>query len=332
MRIGYLGAGTWGYCLASLLASKGYQVVLWTRDADMAAQLNQQKKHPRLPQGSVSGDLRVTTSLAEALAGADMVIESVTSEGIRPVFAEVKRIGIPNCPIIITSKGIEQNSGLILSDTVVEVLGENSRRLIGVLSGPGYAVEVIQGLPTSVVGTAYDPQVMKQLCDAFTSETFRVYPNTDVRGVAFGGALKNIIAIACGISDGLNLGNSSKAALTTRGLHEICKLGISLGCRAETLYGLAGMGDIFLTCSSQLSRNFRYGYLVAQGRASNEALQEIDMVVEGVYTCAAALQLAQKQSIEMPIAETVQKIIYGELKPSEAVRALMQRSIKEEHL
>lgn len=332
MRIGYIGAGTWGYCLASLLASKGYRVVSWTREADMAAQLNQLKRHPRLPQGKFSGDLTFTTDLAEALADAELVVESVTSEGIRPVFAQVKEIGVPKCPIIVTSKGIEQNTGLILSDAVVEVLGEDSRSLVGVLSGPGYAAEVILGLPTSVVGTAYDPQAMKQLCEAFTSETFRVYPNTDVRGVAFGGALKNIIAIACGISDGLNLGSSSKAALTTRGLHEICKLGVSLGCRMETLYGLAGMGDIFLTCSSQMSRNFRYGYLMAQGRTPAEALKEIGMVVEGAYTCVSALQLAHKQGIELPIAEVVYRIIRGELKPIEAVQALMKRSIKEEHL
>ena len=332
MRIGYLGAGTWGYCLASLLAGKGYQVRLWTRDAQMACQLNQQKKHPRLPQGRFEGDLKVTTDLAAVLKDADLVVESVTSEGIRPVFAEVKRIGLPCCPVIVTSKGIEQNTGLILSDAVVEVLGGSSRSLVGILSGPGYAAEVIQGLPTSVVGSAYDAQVMKALCEAFTSETFRVYPNSDMRGIAFGGALKNIIAIACGISDGLQLGSSSKAALTTRGLHEICKLGVSLGCRVETLYGLAGMGDIFLTCSSQLSRNFRYGYLMAQGRTPQEAMKEIGMVIEGAYTCVSALQLAKKQNIAMPIAEVVQKIIQGELQPSEAVRALMQRTIKEEHL
>lgn len=332
MRIGYLGAGTWGYCLASLLAGKGYRVRLWAREAETAAELNQNKKHPKLPMGRFKGDLMVTTDLNEVLSGADLVVESVTSEGIRPVFTRVKEIGLPNCPIVVTSKGIEQNTGLILSDAVVEVLGEDSRSRVGILSGPGYAAEVIQGLPTSVVGTAYDLQVMRQLCEAFTSETFRVYPNTDVKGVAFGGALKNIIAIACGISDGLNLGTSSKAALTTRGLHEICKLGMSLGCRMETLYGLAGMGDIFLTCSSQLSRNFRYGYLIAQGKTPQEALTEIGMVVEGAYTCVSALQLAGKQNIEMPIAEVVHKIIRGELQPIEAVRALMRRSIKEEHL
>lgn len=332
MRIGYLGAGTWGYCLASLLAGKGYRVVSWTRDVTLAAQLNQQKKHPRLPQGKFTGDLTFTTELAEVLTDIDLLVESVTSEGIRPVFAALKQLGIPDCPIIVTSKGIEQDTGLILSDAIVEVLGEPSKARVGVLSGPGYAAEVILGLPTSVVGTAYDPKVMKLLCEAFTSETFRVYPNTDVRGVSLGGALKNIIAIACGISDGLNLGSSSKAALTTRGLHEICKLGVAMGCRMETLYGLAGMGDIFLTCSSQLSRNFRYGYLIAQGFTPTEAMKEIGMVVEGAYTCVSALQLAERHGIEMPIAEVVQKIISGELKPIEAVRALMKRSIKEEHL
>jgi glycerol-3-phosphate dehydrogenase (NAD(P)+) len=332
MKIGYLGAGCWGFCLANLLAGKGYQVISWTTKGDLAKTLNEGGEHPLLPGWRIKGDLRFTTQLSEALEGADMIVESVTSAGLRPVFTLVADQGIPRCPIILTSKGIEQNSGLILPDVVCQVLGEEAHHQVGFLSGPGYAKEVIQGLPTSVVGSAYDAQVMRQVCDLFTTPTFRVYPNADIRGVAFGGALKNIIAIACGISDGLELGSSSKAALMTRGLHEMRKLAMAEGCRLETLYGLAGMGDLCVTCSSTLSRNYRFGMLLAQGVAAAEARQKIGMVVEGAYTCLSALQLAKQKEISMPISEAVYKIIEEGMDPREAVKLLMQRTIKEEHL
>jgi glycerol-3-phosphate dehydrogenase (NAD(P)+) len=257
----------------------------------------------------------------------------VTSAGLRPVFELVKAHKIQSqCPIVITSKGIEQNTGLILPDVVIEVLGEEIRPFVGALSGPSFAQDVIRGLPTSVVASAYDYDVMLTICETFTTPTFRVYPNTDIHGVAFGGALKNIIGIACGIAEGLSLGSSCKAALMTRGLHEIRKLAVAKGCKAETLNGLSGMGDLCLTCNSAVSRNFRFGMFIAEGMSPEEAQKKIGMVVEGVYTCISALQLGEQMGVPMPITELVYKIIYEKMKPSEAVYTLMQRTIKEEHL
>jgi glycerol-3-phosphate dehydrogenase (NAD(P)+) len=332
MKIGFLGTGSWGFCLASLLASKGYQVVSWTTKPALAKQLNEHREHPLFPGHRPEGEMHFTTNLKEALENAEFIVESVTSAGIRPVFDEVKAQHLLKCPIVLTSKGIEQNSGLILPEVVIEVLGENTRKWVGVLSGPSYAQEVIHHLPTSVVGSAFDYDIMMSICQTFTTQSFRVYPNQDIQGVAYGGALKNIIAIACGISDGLNLGNSSKAALMTRGLHEIRKLAVARGCRADTLNGLSGLGDLCLTCSSAMSRNFKFGYLIAQGLNSEQAKEKIGMVVEGAYTCVSALQLSEQLNIPMPITEAVHQIIYQNMKPVEAVRILMKRDIKEEHL
>jgi len=332
MRIAYLGAGVWGFCLASLLASKGYEVTSWTNKPDLADRLNSNQDHPFLPGQFPRPNMSFTTDLAEAIDQADIIIESVTSAGIRPVCEKLKELKIHNCPIVITSKGIEQNSGLILPEVVIQVLGESHRPNVGAISGPSFAQEVVRGLPTSVVGSAYDYQSMLYICDLFTTASFRVYPNADMLGVGYGGALKNIIAIACGISDGLALGNSSKAALMTRGLHEIRKLAGAKGCKEETLNGLSGLGDLCLTCSSLISRNYRFGHLLGQETSPEDAQIKIGMVVEGAYTCVSALQLSKQSGIAMPITETVNAIIYGHLSPMDAVKALMQRTIKEEHL
>lgn len=332
-KICYLGMGAWGFCLASLLASKGdCEVVCWTTNPDLAHQLSKTKEHPRFPGFHAKGRILFTTDLSEALHNADLIVESVTSAGMRPVFEAVRSLGLPLCPIALTSKGIEQDTGRILPEVVCEILGAQFRPLIGLLSGPSFAQEVILGLPTSVVGTGFSHDVTQRICEAFTTPAFRVYPNSDILGVAFGGALKNVIAIACGISEGLNLGNSSKAALMTRGLHEIRKLAVASGCKQETIYGLSGMGDLCLTCSSPMSRNYRFGLLLAKGIDAVEAQKEIGMVVEGAYTCVSALQIGESKKISTPIAEAVYGIINKEIDPKEAVRALMQRTIKEEHL
>lgn len=332
MKIGYLGAGTWGFCLASLMASQGHQTLSWTREDSLAKLLTAGKEHPNLPGQKPHPNMRFTTDLAEVLSEADILLEAVTSAGLRPVFDLIKKIKIPNCPIVIASKGIEQNTGLILPQLLIEILGENVRPQIATLSGPGYAEEVIKGLPTSVVISAYDPHLMRKLCTLFTTPTFRVYPNADIQGVAYGGSLKNIIAIACGISEGLGLGNSAKAAMITRGLHEIRKLAVAQGCKPETLNGLSGLGDLCLTCSSLISRNCRFGYLLAQGLSPQEAQKKIGTVVEGAYTCVSALQLSRKLGIPMPITETVEKIVYENLPVAKAVKMLMDRAIKDEHL
>ncbi|CCB92245.1 glycerol-3-phosphate dehydrogenase [NAD(P)+] [Waddlia chondrophila 2032/99] len=332
MKIGYLGAGAWGFALASLLASKKYEVVSWTISEELADRLNRSEEHPMLPGSKKFPNQRLTTDLQDAVQGADLIVESVTSAGIRPVFEQLKKVELPSCPIVITSKGIEQDTGLILSDVISEVLGEGVRCRIGAISGPSYAAEVVKGQPTSVTGSAYDPAVMETVCKAFNTEAFRVYPNHDMRGVALGGALKNVIAIACGVAEGLNLGYSARAALMTRGLHEIRKLAVSMGANSETLYGLSGMGDLTVTCSAMTSRNFKFGYLLSQGKGVKDAKKEIGMAVEGAYTCVSALQLSKKLNVPMPISECVYQVVFEGLPPKEAVVQLMKREIKQEHL
>lgn len=331
MKIGYLGVGTWGYCLSCLLAAKGYQVTVWSSKQDLVDRLNQKQDHPVLQGHFPLDTMKFTTNMEEALEDADLLVESVTSAGIRPVFEQVKEIIKRPIPIVITSKGIEQHTDLILAEVIIQVLGEEYMPLVGALSGPGYAIEVIKGLPTSVVGSAYSKDIMLKICEAFTTGSFRVYPNSDMMGVAYGGALKNIIAIAAGISDGLKLGTSAKATLMTRGLHEIKKIGIAKGCRAETLNGLSGMGDICLTCN-MLSRNFRFGHLLAEGFSVESAREKIGAVVEGAYTVVSALELSEKLNVPLPITEAVKKIIYDGLDPWKSVGLLMERPIKEEPL
>lgn len=331
-RVGYLGAGAWGYCLASLLGGKGHDVTIWSVDAEQVERMNKGEEHTHLKGVRNGPTMRLTTDLEEALSGVDFVVEGVTSAGLRPVFEQVRAIGVPSCPLILTSKGIEQGSGMLLTDILLDVLGEEHRHQIACLTGPSIAVEVAQGLPASVVCAAYDNEVMMATRDLFGTEAFRVYPNSDISGAEFGAAMKNIIAIACGISDGLGFGDNAKAAIMTRGLHEIRKLSQTKGCAPETLNGLAGMGDLCVTCLSRHSRNYRFGHLLAKGIAPEEAKREIGMVVEGAYCCVSALELARGAGISVPITEVVHRIIYDGLQPDDAVSSLLQRAVKEEHL
>ncbi len=331
-KIGYLGVGAWGYCLASLLAHRGHHVTAWSVQEETVRYLQEHKEHPKMKGFPVPKRLTFTHDMEEALVDKDLVVEGVTSAGVRQVFQSVKQVHIPNCPMVLTSKGIEQNTGLLLTDVVVEVLGEEHRSKIGVLSGPSIAVEVLKGLPTSVVCSGFDPLVIALIHEVFSTPTFRVYPNADVNGVELGGALKNIIAIACGLSDGLGFGDNSKAALMTRGLHEIRKLAVVKGCKPETLNGLAGMGDLCVTCLSKFSRNYQFGHLLAEGLSPEAAKKKIGMVVEGTYTCLSAIQLAKKANLELPITEAVYKILFEHLSPLDAVKLLLQRSTKEEYL
>lgn len=334
MRISYLGAGTWGFCLASLLASKGNSVILWTANPEFAKSLNKKREHPKLPRIKADERVEFSSDLKHCLADAELLVESVTSKGIRPVFEQVLAFGGVDCPIVITSKGIEQNSGLLLPEVVIQVLGESKRNDICCLSGPSHAEEVIEKLPTSVVCASYNPSLSKEIVDIFTTPYFRVYPNVDINGVAFGGALKNVIAIASGISDGLGFGDNTKAALMTRGLHEIRKLSLTKGCNPETLNGLSGLGDLCVTCLSKLSRNYMFGRLIAEGLNPQAAQEKIGMVVEGAYTCVSALQLAHKAKppIAVPITEGVYAILYEGANPRDVVKMLLQRAIKEERL
>ncbi len=331
-KVGYLGAGTWGIALASILAGNGHRVVLWTRNADFAEHLQKTRVHPKLPDFSVPESIRFTSNLQEALDGADLLVESVTSSGIRSVFERVQQVTPIQIPVVLTSKGIEQNTGLLLPEVVSQVMGVDDSPLVGCLSGPSHSEEVIHNVPTSIVCSAYDAGIMKMIHEMFNTQTFRIYPNSDLLGVCFGGAMKNIIAIACGISDRLGCGDNTKAALMTRGPLEIRKLCIVKQCKPETLNGLSGMGDLCVTCMSHHSRNYRFGRLVAEGFSPEGARQKIGMAVEGIYSCVSARQLGHKHQIPIPITEATYAIIYDGLDPREAVKALLTRAIKEEHL
>lgn len=332
MRIGYLGAGTWGLSLANLLATKGHEVIVWAKNPEFVDHLTRTRQHPKLRHFTIHESVSFTSDLAKALDGAEVIVESVTCKGVRPVFTEVKKLIDVQCPIILTSKGIEPKTCLLLNELLLEILGEKKKSLIGCLSGPSHAEEVTQNLPTSIVCSAYDPKVMLYIQELFNTPVFRVYPNSDINGVLFGGAMKNIIAIACGISDGLGFGDNTKAALMTRGLHEIRKLCVAKGCNPETLTGLAGLGDLCVTCLSDHSRNRQFGLKLAKGFDSYSAQENIGMVVEGVHTCISALELSKKAQIPVPITEAIYNIVYNGLNPKDAVKALLQRTIKEENL
>lgn len=331
-KVGYLGFGAWGFVLSSQLAQKGYDVVAWTYEEDVIHYINEKGEHPKIKGYPLPPKLSVTSDLHEAITGKDIIVEGVTSAGVRQVFQKIKDIHIPTCPIVLTSKGIEQNTGLLLSEVTIEVLGKKHRHQIGCLSGPSIAEEVLKGLPTSVVCSSYEPDVMFKIHELFSTPTLRIYPNPDINGVELGGALKNIIAIACGASDGLGFGDNAKAALMTRGLHEIRKLAVLRGGKAETLNGLAGMGDLCVTCLSTQSRNYRFGRLIAEGLTPEQAKKKIGMVVEGAYTCLSAIQLARKADIDLPITDAIYRVLYEGISPREGVKLLLQRATKEEFL
>ena len=332
MKIGYLGAGTWGFALSAILAANGHSVTVWARDPDLAEKLEKNRSHPKLPGYKAPPNVHFTTDMKKAIHGAEVLVESVTSLGIRPVFEAVSALGPIQVPIILTSKGIEPGSGLLLPEVVSEILGHPHHPLVGALSGPSHAEEVIQNMPTSVVCSAYHSDLMRLICELFTTPTFRIYPNSDLHGVCFGGAMKNIIAIACGISDGLSGSDNAKAALMTRGLHEMRKLCAVKNGKPETLNGLSGMGDLCVTCISRHSRNYRFGQLIAQGLSPEGARQKIGMAVEGINTCVSAHELGQKYQVPIPVTEATYAIIYKGLDPREAVRSLLTRVVKEEHL
>lgn len=333
MKIAYLGAGTWGICLASLLLLNGHEVIVWDRNLELLKKLKEKRRHPRLRGFKIPKKLKFALTIFEAIEDADIIVESVTSSGVRFVLEQIKACGKEIVPFVITSKGIEQKTGLLLPEIAKEVLGEKNKKFIGCIAGPSHAEEVVRKLPTSLVCSSYDRALMHKLGFIFNNDYFRVYPNEDIIGVAFGGAMKNIIAIACGLSDGLGYGDNTKAALITRGLHEIRKLAaVAKKCRQETLNGLSGLGDLCVTCLSVFSRNYRFGNLLAKGLGLEEAKERIGMVVEGAYTCVSAMELAKKHGVSIPISEAIFEILYHDLKPKEAVLQLLKRTIKEEHL
>ncbi len=319
MKIAVFGAGSWGFCLAQLLAHKGHSISVWTRNQEFAEKLTRTGIHPKFPRHPAAKEISFSSDLADVLSGSEFLVEAVTSVGIRPLFSQIAKLQKEKSAlVVITSKGIEKDTGLFLPELVSEILGASDR--VGSISGPTHAEEVIDGKPASLICSAYLLDAINQIKQLFSTPFFHLFPNEDIRGVALGGAMKNIIAIASGISDGLGYGDNAKAALVTRGVEEIKKVAPLKNAKPETLDGLAGLGDICATCFSNHSRNYRFGYLLAQGNSVVKAQEKIGMMVEGIYTAASAFQLAQRGQIVVPIVRAVYELIYNHADP----RAIFQ--------
>lgn len=328
MKIGIIGSGSWGCANAVMLASYGFEVYLWSykqEESDLLNTVRENKKclpGIRLPENVIcTGDIGLCTD------NADLLLIAVPSPAVRAT-ARLMRKHVKNGQIILNlSKGLESNTLKTLSCVLSEELPQAE---IAVMSGPSHAEEVSRGLPTTNVVAARDLKTAEYIQKIIMGEYFRIYTSTDILGVELGGALKNVIALCAGISDGLGYGDNTKAALITRGIAEISRLGTALGARPETFAGLSGIGDLIVTCTSMHSRNRRAGILIGQGKALDETLSEIGMVAEGVNTAAAALSLAEKYNVSMPITKEANLILFSNKNPKEAVYNLMMREKKSE--
>lgn len=331
MNIGVIGAGSWGTTLADLLAKKGHRVTLWAYEAELVAQMRSSRENGLyLPGVRLSEGLSFTGSLIEAVGGKELLLFVVPSQALRSVLRETIAHISPQAVLVSASKGIEVTTLKLVSQVYEELLPLELYRRFAVLSGPSFAREVAAEMPTAVVAAAEDQEIAKIVQDAFTCAFFRVYTNSDIVGVELGGAVKNVIAIAAGIADGLGFGSNTRAALITRGLAEIARLGHALGARGETFAGLAGMGDLVLTCTGDLSRNRTVGIQLGQGRTLTEILGEMRMVAEGVKTTESTCLLAKKLGVDMPIAFKVNEILYEDRPARAAVMELMGRDLKAE--
>lgn len=329
--IGVIGAGSWGTTLADMLAKKQHRVTLWAYEKELVSEMQAGRENSiYLPGIRLADNLSFTGSLEEAVRGKDLLLFVVPSQVLRRVLLDALPHISPDSLIVSASKGIEVDSLKLVSQIYEESLPESLYRRFAVLSGPSFAREVAQEMPTAVVAAAADPLIAKGVQDIFNCRFFRVYTNSDLIGVELGGAVKNVIAIAAGISDGLGFGSNTRAALITRGLAEIARLGQALGARSETFAGLAGMGDLVLTCTGDLSRNRSVGIQLGQGRTLAEILSEMRMVAEGVKTTESTCLLAWKLGVDMPIAFKVNEILYNDRPARDAVIELMSRDLKAE--
>ncbi len=325
--ISVIGAGSWGTTLACLLVEKGYDVSLWVHEQDVADEINDIGKNSiYLPDVPLPAGLKATHKLPEAVGKARYVLNVVPTQFMRPVFREAAIHLTQDAILITASKGIEQGTLL----TGYSILKELTGREIAVLSGPSFAKEVIRKLPTAVTLATKNADTGLLLQEIFNTNYFRVYTHGDITGVELGGALKNVIAIASGISDGLGLGHDARAALITRGLAEMARLGAALGADERTFSGLSGLGDLVLTCTGPLSRNYSVGVKLGQGAKLKEILASTRSIAEGVATSMSAFELSKKYGVEMPIVEQVYKVIHKDKNPADAVRKLMNRALKSE--
>ena len=331
-QIAVIGAGSWGTALAKLLADDGKDVIMWGHRAEHIADIDRDRENKTyLPGFSLPPNLKMTHDLKEAVSNKKNVVMVVPTHVYREVFQNVVPFLVDDTYVISASKGIENRTLLTMTRIMADVLRGSGKNIhLGVLSGPSFAREVAQRVPTAVTVAAHHRQESLYFQELFFTERFRVYASNDVIGLELGGALKNIVAIATGISDGLGYGTNTRAALITRGLAEISKLGIKMGANPLTLSGLGGMGDLVLTCTGDLSRNRYVGLQLGRGKKIQEIIDEMNMVAEGVKTTRSAFNLAVREGVEMPILEQVYRILYEDKPCNDAVLSLLTRSQKEE--
>ena len=325
-NIAIIGSGSWGVAIAIHLAKQGHNIKLWSFSQEECDLINDERKCKFLPQVELPEGIKCTTSYEQAIEGTEIIIHVTPSKFTRNIVKEYKKY-VTNQPIVICSKGFEKDSLMTLDEVIQE---EIPNAKIAVLSGPSHAEEVSQSLETLLVVASKHNSVLKQVQDTFMSNKMRIYTSRDVKGVELGGALKNIIAFCAGVAAGIGLGDNTFAALITRGLAELTRLGVALGGQKDTLYGLSGLGDLIVTCLSEHSRNRRAGKLIGQGKTLEETKQEVGMVIESIDNIEVAHELGKLHNIEMPIVEAVYGILYKGLKPEDAVNMLMNRARKSE--
>lgn len=323
--IGVIGAGSWGTALALLLYHNGHEVALWSVIEEEVELLRTKRENPdKLPGVKLPEDMTVTSDLALA-AGKEMLILAVPSPFVRSTARSMRELVREGQIIVNVAKGIEEATLMTLSQVIKEELPQAD---VAVMSGPSHAEEVGRGIPTTIVVGAESRKTAEYVQSVFMSEVFRVYTSPDVLGIELGGALKNVVALAAGIADGLGYGDNTKAALITRGITEIARLGMEMGGKFETFCGLSGIGDLIVTCASMHSRNRRAGILIGQGKTMEEAMAEVKMVVEGVFSAKAAMALAKKYNVELPIIEQVNEVLFNKKPAAAAVKDLMIRDKK----
>lgn len=325
-KIAIIGSGSWGVALAIHLASIGNDVKIWSYEEEEKRLINEEKKCMFLPNVTIPENVKCSTDFQEVIEDSEFILHVTPSKFTRSTFKQYKQF-VGNKPIIICAKGFEKESLKTLDEVIQEELPTAK---IGVLSGPSHAEEVSIAIPTVLVVASKHDDVLNLIQNTFMSEKMRIYTSKDVKGVELGGALKNIIAFCAGVAAGIGLGDNSFAALVTRGLGEIARLGVKLGGEKETFYGLSGLGDLIVTCLSEHSRNRKAGKLIGQGKTLEEAQKEVGMVIESIDNIDVAYELGKKNGVYMPIIETVYKVIYEGLEPSEAVKNLMTRDKKSE--
>ena len=327
--IGVIGAGSWGTALAVLLCGNVHEVTLWSIIEDEVHTLQTKRENPdKLPGVKLPEKIEVTSDLEKAVSGKQVLVLAVPSPYVRSTAHTMKPYVAEGQIIVNVAKGIEEDSLKTLSQVIEE---EIPQALVAVMSGPSHAEEVGRGIPTTIVVGAHDRKTAEYLQGIFMNEVFRVYTSPDVLGIELGAALKNVVALAAGIADGLGYGDNTKAALITRGIAEIARLGTAMGGKVETFSGLSGIGDLIVTCASMHSRNRRAGILIGKGYSYEEAMKEVKMVVEGVYSAKAAVRLAEKCGVQLPIIEQVNAVLFEGKRADEAVKDLMLRDKKIEN-